>query len=134
MSPEQYSNIRFCSNHFLSNAPSKLYDVNNAPSLQLGYTKGGANSESSSKRYGIALKRRRLCLQKEAESRITEDMQQDEYLNNEQLDSDLFEEESGIALQTDILSEDLDTATVALQQQVNKVKKERDTLRKRMLY
>ena len=63
-----------------------------------------------------------------AESRIIEDMQQDEYLNNEQLDSDLVEE-SGIAVQTDILSEDLDTATVALQQEVNKVKKERDALK-----
>ena len=64
----------------------------------------------------------------DAESRIREDMRQDEYLNNEQLDSDLVEE-SGIAAQTDILSEDLDAATVALQQEVNKVKKERDALK-----
>ena len=29
VSPEQYSNIIVCGDHFLSNAPSKLYDVNN---------------------------------------------------------------------------------------------------------
>ena len=97
-----------------------------APSLQLGYTparKRCANSELSSKRYERALKRR-LCLQMDAESWIMADMRQDDYLNNEHLDSDLVEEESGIAVETDILSEDLDTAMVALQQEVNKVKKE----------
>ena len=60
----------------------------------------------------------------DAESWIMADMRQDDYLNNEHLDSDLVEEESGIAVETDILSEDLDTAMVALQQEVNKVKKE----------
>ena len=48
-------------------------------------------------------------------------------MTGEQLASDSFEEEgSGIALKTDILSEDLNTATVALQQEV---KKERDALK-----
>ena len=38
--PGQYKNVRVCSTHFLSGAPSTLYDVTNpdwAPSLNLGY-------------------------------------------------------------------------------------------------
>ena len=56
-----------------------------------------------------------------------EGIQGDENLDNGELDSDLVEEESRIAVQTDIVSVDLDAAMVELHQEVIKVKEERDT-------
>ena len=74
--PEQYYNIRVCSDHFISGTPSKLYDVTNpdwAPSLKLVYEEVCEDGPSSrSERYDRAVKRRRLCLQ-ENEAEIVQD-------------------------------------------------------------
>ena len=87
--PEQYYNIRVCSDHFVSGTPSKLYDVSNpdwAPSMKLVYEKVSKRSLTSrSERYDRAVKRRRLCLQELMEKTATEE----EELENEDIDLDL---------------------------------------------
>ena len=62
--PGQYKNVRVCSRHFLSGAPSTLYDFTNpdwAPTLNLGYEPvGGHTPQASTERYERAIKRRKV--------------------------------------------------------------------------
>lgn len=63
LKPEQYSNTRVCSDHFVCGSPSALFDQNNpdwAPSLNLGYESVSMPSiEAKSERYGRAIERSR---------------------------------------------------------------------------
>ena len=63
LKPEQYSNTRICSDHFLSGSPSRLYDRNNpdwAPSVCLGYVTRYDVGSSATERYERAMARKRL--------------------------------------------------------------------------
>ena len=67
LKPEQYSNTRVCSDHFVSGSPSALYDENNpdwAPSLNLGCESISTHSiEAKSERYerAVVRSRKRAC-------------------------------------------------------------------------
>ena len=64
ISPEQYYNVRVCSDHFISGVPAKLYNADSpdwTPSLNLGYKEIDKRSlEKTTERYERAAKRRRL--------------------------------------------------------------------------
>ena len=63
--PEQYYNIRVCSDHFIKGSPSNLYDETNpdwVPSLKLGFEYDDCSQCSRSERYERAVKRRRTAM------------------------------------------------------------------------
>ena len=132
--PEQYYNIRVCSDHFVSGAPSKLYDVTNpdwAPSLKLVYEKVSKRSLTSrSERYDRAVKRRRLCLQELMEKTATEE----EELENEDIELDLEidvttvipDNYHSIAVQTD---NSFDMIEQNFQHEIEELRRENETLK-----
>ena len=132
--PEQYYNIRVCSDHFVSGTPSKLYDVTNpdwAPSLKLVYEKVSKRSLTSrSERYDRAVKRRRLCLQELMEKTATEE----EELENEDIELDLEidvttvipDNYHSIAVQT---NNSFDMIEQNFQHEIEELKRENETLK-----
>ena len=133
-----------CSTHFLSGAPSTLYDVTNpdwAPTLNLGYDPVGDHTvQASTERYERAIKRRKvICDEDDVEVDDYEGplMTDDEYGNDD--------DESGTALQTELtfgLGLDITTpqelqtyqeTIKELQSQLDKVMKENTDLQKGMV-
>ena len=139
-----YKNVRVCSTHFLSGAPSTLYDVTNpdwAPSLNLGYDSVGDHTvQASTTSYERAIKRRKvICDEDDVDVDDYEGplMTGDEYGNDD--------EESGTAVQTELtFGLGLNITTLQevqrnqetikeLQSELDKLKKENTDLQKGMV-
>ncbi len=85
--PEQYYNIRVCSDHFITSSPSNLYDETNpdwAPSLKLVFEYKVCSQTSD--RYERAVKRRRVTMCSEESTGMEEEEErtgdQDDIVNN----------------------------------------------------
>ena len=119
---DQFGNIRVCSDHFISGAPAKLYDVNNpdwAPSLKLGYKSSQSTSGDSTQRYTRIVqrnsrKRAREEDNKEGEKRDDveqrderDDAEQRDDVEQSIEDAGNKDVEGGKAVQTDMTSQDI---------------------------
>lgn len=98
--PEQYSNTRVCSDHFISGAPSALFDVNNpdwAPSLNLGHADSESVDSAKTKRgrYERAVERSRKRGIDELEEEIPEA-------------DNVTDEGNSVSTQTDLSIKDMD--------------------------
>ncbi len=65
LKPNQYEYVRVCSDHFISGAPSKLYDIDSpdwAPSLRLGHSESSTINQCTVERYQRAAARKKRIL------------------------------------------------------------------------
>ena len=142
--PGQYKNVRVCSAHFLSGAPSTLYDVTNpdwAPTLNLGYDAvDDHTTRASTERYERAIKRRKVIC--DGDNVQVDDYERPLMTDDEHGNDD---DESGTAVQTELTfglglgtttPQELQTyqeTIKELQSELEKVKKENTDLRKAMV-
>ena len=132
ISPEQYYNVRVCSDHFISGVPSKLYNTDSpdwAPSLNLGYEEIAKScSESTTKRYERAVKRRRLRLDTMMATSFDE---LDDEVDLEETDESHLVKHSSTSVQTenDHVEELLDDIK-QLKSENEQLRKENDLLKK----
>ncbi len=111
---DQYGNVRVCSDHFISGAPAKLYDVSNpdwSSSLKLGYK--SFQSNSSTQRYGRIVKRSSRKRAREEENNETDDVVERNHVEHNVEDAgnkeveNVKEIEDGKAVQTNMTSLDI---------------------------
>ena len=127
---EQYYNTRVCSNHFVSGAPSKLYDNNNpdwAPSLKLGYESIDKTCiESRTERYERGMKRRRMMLQEYAENECTQPTLD---MNDNGEPEDSVQNGNSITIQTDLSYVTIDEEMIKLRYEIDELRKENEKLK-----
>ena len=128
ISPEQYYNIRVCSDHFINGSPSRIYDETNqdwAPSLKLVFE---ASACGRSERYDCALKRRiAMCSSEESMEMVDTvtcgDGNDDEMENAEEC-CDTVTTRTEVAVQTEETEDHRQ-----LKEEMEELKKENDRLK-----